>query len=49
MRRWSAVLLFPLLFCAGCWSAGGAAPAGASATQATDYQVASTYHADPPP
>lgn len=48
MRRWSAVLLFPLLTCAGCWSSGGAWSSGAPATQATDREVASTYHADPP-
>lgn len=47
MRRWSVVLLLPLLGAAGCFSAGGAGLGAAPATQATDRQVAATYRPGP--
>lgn len=48
MRRWSVVLLFPLLTCGGCFSSGSSWFASAPATQASDQQKASVYRPDPP-
>jgi hypothetical protein len=43
MRSWSVVLLAPLVFAGGCWSAGGLSPAAgnAPATQAAGREAAS--------
>jgi hypothetical protein len=48
MRRWSVVLLLPLVSVAGCAGLGVGSPAADPATPATEHQAASTYRPGPP-